>query len=592
MVVTFLALSRLGYTVMMISSRLSSSASVALLETVGCETIIYGRTPAIRAIVGDILRQKLLKCSPIRSCSASNMAKIHPVALPRQYNPEDIALILYSSGSTGSPKPIFLSHHHPGGISVLKVYKLVAYGGAPCPDSLGDRLVLEGVYLGGLFSLTEAGLVAESISRPLGDPFWNYLRFFANLRSYVWMKPRSERLYECYLWVGEAVVVGIGKALLGLLIWRAKEAPNAPRLPDAEFLETIWPHIVEANAWAEAFSQISRDTIYRTYAERIEYLFARDAVPHGGYRLDLAATETCLLRLCRDALGIPVSSAATNIYVEGSAARDNGTLVMAEWIEKYSRFGKHLPHREVLPELKNVLLIGATGSIGAYVLFELLNNETITTIFYLTRRHSPFDAPVNFHLPLSFFEPHVRGLYNLIEFSLSVRRPEPAVMIFCSSVSMALGASSVKVTEEPLRLDSALLGYGQSKLVGEHMVSNTGWWKESEALPLMIRSAITLKALPELPHIYSWLPVNTLATVILEIARACSMPSRDYGADCAYDRSIVTLIDDSIYNVCNPCEFSWTALLDSLKQSGYDFEIVPFEEWMNLLRGSEARGEE
>ena len=314
-------------------------------------------------------------------------------------------------------------------------------------------------------------------------------------------------------------------------------------------------------------------------------------------------------------------------------------------------------------------MTGATGSIGAHVLFELLNDKSITTIFCLTRRPSPFDAvlgglterdlhvsreqtakivalngaldqwgfnldaeediighmhdsvsliihtawPVNFHLPLSCFEPHVRGLYNLIGFSLSVKRPEPAVMIFCSSVSTALGASSVKVNEEPLHLDSALPGYGQSKLVGEHIVSNarrsgakafslrigqvsghseTGWWKESEALPLMIRSAMTLKALPELPHTCSWLPVNTLASVILEIAWACSVPGRDYGADCAYDSSTVTLMDDSIYNVCNPCEFSWPALLNSLQQSGYHFEIVPFEEWMNLLRGSEARGEE
>ena len=344
--------------------------------------------------------------------------------------------------------------------------------------------------------------MAESISRPPGDPFWNYLRFFASLRPYVWMKPRGERLYECvYLaghpalttsnsdeprgsfhsrdvfsphptipgrwkyvtrlddritlvngekvwplpmeghinqhpWVGEAVVVGIGKALPGLLIWRAKEAPSA-RLPDAEFLETIWPRIAEANAQAEAFSQISRDMvailphdaelprtdkgsiiraqIYRTHAERIEHLFARDAIPHGGYRLDLAATETCLLRLCRDTLGIPVSSAAANMYFEGvdslksiqlrrlilkqfrfdrhqlpsgnvvwesgsisqlaqticslqggqgSSARDNGTSVMAEWIEKYSRFGKHLPHREVVPGSKNVVCEGDRVSRG------------------------------------------------------------------------------------------------------------------------------------------------------------------------------------------------------------------------------------
>lgn len=56
---------------------------------------------------------------------------------------------------------------------------------------------------------TEAGLVAESISRPPDDPFWNYMRFFENIRPYIWMKPvesdssncnsesGSTSLYEC-----------------------------------------------------------------------------------------------------------------------------------------------------------------------------------------------------------------------------------------------------------------------------------------------------------------------------------------------------------------------------------------------------------
>ncbi|KAJ5203815.1 uncharacterized protein N7498_004694 [Penicillium cinerascens] len=285
-VVIFLALSRLGYTVIMISPRLSSSASVALLETVGYETIIYRRTPAIRAIVGDILRQKLLKCSPIRSCSASNIAKIYPVALPRQHNPKDIALILHSSGSTGSPKPIFLSHQvpdsprsvlylsaifmacpplcrlytyllvdHPGGISVLKACKLVAYGGAPCPNSLGDRLVLEGVYLGGprrayerlyeyVYLAGYPALTTSNSDKPYRS-FHSQDKYIARLDDRITLV-NSEK---------KAILTSIPRSAKrsswGL---RAKEAPNAPRLPDAEFLETIWPYIAEANARAEAFS--------------------------------------------------------------------------------------------------------------------------------------------------------------------------------------------------------------------------------------------------------------------------------------------------------------------------------------------------
>jgi hypothetical protein len=41
----------------------------------------------------------------------------------------------------------------PRGIAALRKCTLVTYGGAPCPDGLGDRLVREGVTFGGSFGL-------------------------------------------------------------------------------------------------------------------------------------------------------------------------------------------------------------------------------------------------------------------------------------------------------------------------------------------------------------------------------------------------------------------------------------------------------
>lgn len=41
----------------------------------------------------------------------------------------------------------------PRGIAALRGCKLVTYGGAPCPDELGDRLASEGVPFGGSFGL-------------------------------------------------------------------------------------------------------------------------------------------------------------------------------------------------------------------------------------------------------------------------------------------------------------------------------------------------------------------------------------------------------------------------------------------------------
>lgn len=55
MVIMFFALSRLGYTVMMLLPRLSSEVYFVLLEKVNCDTIVYGKTASIRVIMGEIL---------------------------------------------------------------------------------------------------------------------------------------------------------------------------------------------------------------------------------------------------------------------------------------------------------------------------------------------------------------------------------------------------------------------------------------------------------------------------------------------------------------------------------------------------------
>lgn len=215
---------------MMLSPRLSGEACISLLETVNCESIIYGQSPNIRSTLGEILRRRLVTCRPMLSCSLYNKLKSPSLVLHRNRNPERVALILHSSGSTGTPKPLFLTHkaimthplrgpgftsfntlpwYHlhglstalqamwmrktaymwnaalpltaefvataleearpesvaavpymlqilvddPRGITALRQCKLVTYGGAPCPDELGDRLVSEGVHFGGSFGL-------------------------------------------------------------------------------------------------------------------------------------------------------------------------------------------------------------------------------------------------------------------------------------------------------------------------------------------------------------------------------------------------------------------------------------------------------
>lgn len=147
-----------------------------------------------------------------------------------------------------------------------------------------------------------------------------------------------EGLVKQHFLIHEAVVVGLGKAAPGLLVWRSEEAQTAD-VSDREYLNEIWPTIEAANSRAERFSQISRDMIavlpyaskfprtdkgsmiraqvYVHYADLIDSLYARVEQLQGNLRMDLAETQSLLMKLCREELGIPLSSVDANFFAEG-----------------------------------------------------------------------------------------------------------------------------------------------------------------------------------------------------------------------------------------------------------------------------------
>ena len=121
MIATFFALTRLGYTIMMLSPRLAAPACVYLLDTVGCDTIICGQTASIQTTAKEILQLKKVACYtvPPRSISSTDAPSTtssspsgHATSDVRSniLNPEETALIMHSSGTTGTPKPLFISH--------------------------------------------------------------------------------------------------------------------------------------------------------------------------------------------------------------------------------------------------------------------------------------------------------------------------------------------------------------------------------------------------------------------------------------------------------------------------------------------------
>ncbi|KAJ6049157.1 uncharacterized protein N7446_007516 [Penicillium canescens] len=77
------------------------------------------------------------------------------------------------------------------------------------------------------------------------------------------------------------------------------------------------------------------------------------------------------------------------------ASNHNAISVMTDLIDKYSVFRRHAHRQDVYPNTTSVVLTGATGSIGAHVVSELLNDDSVSTIYCLTRRASSQDAVIN-----------------------------------------------------------------------------------------------------------------------------------------------------------------------------------------------------
>ena len=174
-----------------------------------------------------------------------------------------------------------------------------------------------------------------------------------------------------------------------------------------------------------------------------------------------------------------------------------------------------------------VLLTGTTGSLGAYLLDELIQRERIHHVFALNRAEdglvkqtenntsrglstdfhdkvtfhhadlsqerlgldlSAYDAlrdavtfiihnawPVNFNQSLASFEPHVQGVRHLIDFSAdSAHRPP---ILFTSSVATTQNWSGLhpgELAPEKLIGDvrvPAPMGYAESKFVAEHLLA-------------------------------------------------------------------------------------------------------------------------
>ncbi len=111
-VITMLALSRLGYAVLILSPRLAIAAYESLLEETECNLLVYASQ--MDSVVDEIGKRRPLnslhvvpRCEYERNPTSSSMCPTRPVDVSLG---KKTAYIMHSSGSTGLPKCNYVSH--------------------------------------------------------------------------------------------------------------------------------------------------------------------------------------------------------------------------------------------------------------------------------------------------------------------------------------------------------------------------------------------------------------------------------------------------------------------------------------------------
>ncbi|KAK9453364.1 NRPS-like enzyme [Dipodascopsis uninucleata] len=353
-----------------------------------------------------------------------------------------------------------------------------------------------------------------------------------------------------------------------------------------------------------------------------------------------------------ESLARALQSARVTGSTVASSIEDN----MKYMTEQFSVFQRHNCSINSAPQTEHIVLTGATGSLGAHILYLLVTMPNVSKVYCLVRARSPTDAfnrvvrslaqrrlhriistslvdkiitlpsdlakpdfgigdyynivvqtatkiihaawPVNFNMALQSYESALAGLHNLIQLGLDSPYTDPASFYFISSVSVASNTPGGYIKEQVDHDYSHAqgMGYAQSKMVAENLCSKAraeygalsrvlrvgqicgdtkcGVWNPAEAIPLIFQSALTIGAIPALEENDRWLPADTVAKTVIDLAFADGESKMD---------------PDALFHVVNPKTFHWSRdMIPLLADTGLKFDVVPPAEWVHRLQRSNS----
>ncbi|TKY90272.1 hypothetical protein EX895_000270 [Sporisorium graminicola] len=204
--------------------------------------------------------------------------------------------------------------------------------------------------------------------------------------------------------------------------------------------------------------------------------------------------------------------------------------------------------------------------------------------------------PVNFNMSVQSFRGAIQGSVNLINLVAQTPATTTPRFIFSSSISAIMGKAAPQVDEQyPDRVTDAIqMGYGRSKWIVEKLCSyaqehvgggfdavvarigqmvgdrQSGIWNETEAAPLMLKSAQTVGCLPGLEDPVYWQPVDDSGFIVAHLV----VPARLEG----------------VVHVLNPSATPYNQVIEHLAKPenlGNSFNVVEPTEWVRRLSESD-----
>ncbi|RDB24956.1 Non-reducing polyketide synthase azaA [Hypsizygus marmoreus] len=323
------------------------------------------------------------------------------------------------------------------------------------------------------------------------------------------------------------------------------------------------------------------------------------------------------------------------------------TDLMDDYIEKYSSGLSKVPSRpsaKTPEDTVTVLLTGSTGHLGTDILAILLADVKVHKVYTLNRRssegptserhHAKFKSkqldtellnsrkfvsldgdtslaslgldtssyeeirgsvtviihnawPIKLSRSLSFFEPNLRGLRNLIDMALASPRA-PNIRFLFSSTYFA--AQSWNSNDGPVPEDTLTdprvgvgLGYGESKYVAEQILSRSGLessslrlcqlcgrstdggWSPFEWVPIMVKASFEMGAFPIIAGFIPWIPL-------------------DIAAKCTVDIVLSDSLLPPALNISHPRPSKWDIL-----EKAVPVPKVTFSQWVSMLESRAAQ---